>query len=104
MGPAEKGFLLGCLILSALAFMFIVANWITDLVKSGKARFAEIKMSPEEALFIQLQEGCPDCGHDTLLSGPEAPGAVNVMCANCKSKFNIFTFVGTAERIRGEHQ
>ena len=31
---------------------------------------------------------CPHCGQETLKLGPRAPGAQNILCASCGSKFN----------------
>jgi hypothetical protein len=31
---------------------------------------------------------CPHCGQTNLRSGPRAPGAQNILCADCGSKFN----------------
>lgn len=40
---------------------------------------------------------CPDCG-TRLVSGPRAPGAVNVACPSCGSEFNVMVGVSTAMR------
>ncbi len=37
---------------------------------------------------LQGHNKCPHCGEENLRLGPSGPGAQNILCASCGSKFN----------------
>ena len=48
---------------------------------------------------------CPNCGAMQWLEGPSGGGSVNVMCNQCKSKYNYMGPFGLQElEIRNDHK
>lgn len=45
---------------------------------------------------------CPDCGKKRFLEGPHGGNCVNIECAWCRSRFNVF-LPYVAERIGRRH-
>ena len=54
----------------------------------------DITKADEEALRHGV---CPDCQNDSFIEGPSAGLSTNIMCTECKSKFNMGPL--TPERI-----
>jgi hypothetical protein len=47
-------------------------------------------LNKEEREYLFVQGRCPDCGDlKQFLAGPCGGLSQNIMCATCKSKFNI---------------
>lgn len=72
-------------------------NSIKDSIKDSSSRTAK---DGEKLTDWEIDHWnnscCPDCGEKNLLSGPEAPGCINVKCGNdeCGSKFNDMGMFG----------
>lgn len=56
------------------------------------------KLNEQEAAKLHKGE-CPDCGGTRILSGPKGPGSENVVCANCKMKFNLAVGMLDGQRL-----
>lgn len=56
-------------------------------------KFFTKKSESETMIGFVRNSICPDCKDSgTLLEGPHAGLAMNIMCSKCKSRFNITPF------------
>jgi len=71
---------------------------LSSWLRGQRARKA-LEKAPDPLASLDKGE-CPDCHGTTFLEGPHGGLAVNIQCAQCKSKFNIVPGVqGMHERI-----
>lgn len=68
-------------------------DWCSDAltVLNGKSSLPRHQVASSEAAqrINSFRHGkCPHCGQTDLRAGPTAPGAQNVLCGACGSKFN----------------
>jgi hypothetical protein len=68
---------------------------------ADEEQWVKVPDTPEGKLWQMIELGeCPDCHHfDGFLEGPSGGLSTNIICINCRHRFNVTPMIGIAERI-----